>query len=299
MDYKITEIDAKKLITHVKGNDTWFGLKYNMNLYRGCQHGCIYCDSRSECYRIDNFDSEILVKSNTFDLLERELRSKKIRGTVGFGSMNDPYMPIELKYNLVGRSLKLMEKYRFPVHILTKSNLVLRDIDILDKISSIYSAVSFTITTSSDEQAKLIEPGAPLSSERFQAMKIISGTGILTGTLLMPVLPYITDSKENIVEIVRKTKENGGKYVLPAFGLTMRDRQKEFLFQKLGKIDQGLEEIYRNKFNNSYSVGATKVASLKKLFYETCKQYELLTYIPKYKPNTVEQLSLFGDYLDG
>ncbi|MBN1968160.1 MAG: radical SAM protein [Candidatus Delongbacteria bacterium] len=284
-------ISARKILGIVKGNDTWFGLKYNMNLYRGCQHGCIYCDSRSLCYGIDNFDNEILIKENAVDLLDKEIRRLKVRGTIGFGSMNDPYMPIELKYELVKKSLKVIERFRFPVHILTKSNLVLRDIEALNRISNVYSAVSFTVTTPDDNMSKIIEPNAPVSSERFKAMSILSCSGILTGTLLMPVLPYIEDQIEKIHEIIAKTKENGGKYIVSSFGVTLRDRQKEYLINKLRVYFPEIADRYEE--HKYYGFSAVNCKKLEKYFYETCTKYGILTKMPIYRPPVVEQLTLF------
>jgi len=194
----IKEIQAKTLLSHVKQPDTWFGLKYNMNLYRGCQHRCIYCDSRSLRYGIDHFDSDILVKANAIELLRKELASKRVKGTIGAGSMNDPYMPLEKRLNLTGRALDVIAEFRFPVHILTKSDLVLRDIDALAEISRVFATVSFTITAANDALGKQVEPGAPPVSARFKAIERLSARGINAGIILMPVLPFIEDNAENI-----------------------------------------------------------------------------------------------------
>ena len=157
---KADSINAKTILSAIKeGADTWFGLRYNMNLYRGCQHGCIYCDSRSACYRMDALD-HIYAKENALALLEKELASKRNKGTIGFGSMNDPYMPLESNYELTRGALKLIRDFRFPIHIITKSDLVVRDIDLIKKISSVYAAVSFTITTFDDELSSILEPYA-------------------------------------------------------------------------------------------------------------------------------------------
>jgi len=169
----IKEINAKVILNPVKQPDDWFGLKYNMNLYRGCQHQCIYCDSRSECYQIENF-SDVLVKVNAIDLLRDELSRKRVKGTIGTGSMNDPYMPLEAKRNLTGQALQVIAEYHFPVHIVTKSDLVLKDLDTLHEINRVYAAVSFTITTTDDQLGKKLEPGAPRVSERLAAMKILT-----------------------------------------------------------------------------------------------------------------------------
>ncbi|MCA9936647.1 MAG: radical SAM protein, partial [Anaerolineales bacterium] len=186
----IKSIEAKVMLAHVKQPDTWFGLKYNMNLYRGCQHQCIYCDSRSECYQVENF-SDILYKENAIELLANELARKRVKGTIGTGSMNDPYMPIEAKIQLTRRALELIARFRFPVHIITKSDLVLRDLDLLRRINEVYTAVSFTITTADDQLAKRLEPAASPPSARLRAIKILAENGILTGITMMPILPFI------------------------------------------------------------------------------------------------------------
>ena len=175
----ITEIRAKTLVSRVQGLDTYFGLDYGMNLYRGCQHHCIYCDSRSLCYGIDAFDRDVLIKANAVELLESELRRKRKKGIIGTGSMNDPYMPLEDKVCLTRRALEVIASYGFGVHVVTKSDLVLRDIAILQKISrGARSVVSLTITTADDDLARKIEPGAPPSSARFLALKTLAKAGI-------------------------------------------------------------------------------------------------------------------------
>ena len=146
----IKEITAKVLLSPVKQPDDWFGLKFNMNLYRGCQHQCIYCDSRSECYQIENF-KDVLVKVNAIDLLRDEISRKRVKGTIGTGSMNDPYMPLEAKRELTRGALQVIADFLFPVHIVTKSDLVLRDLDLLRTIHQVYAAVSLTITTADDD----------------------------------------------------------------------------------------------------------------------------------------------------
>jgi len=172
----IEEIQAKSILSRIK-NDSYFGLSYNMNLYRGCQHACIYCDSRSTCYQLGDL-SHIRYKGNAIELLNKELYRKRLKGTIGFGSMNDPYMPVERKMQLTRKALEVVKQYRFPVHIITKSNLVTRDIDYLKQISKIYAAISFTITTVDDELARIIEPNAPLPSKRFEALKLLSENNI-------------------------------------------------------------------------------------------------------------------------
>lgn len=277
-------IDAKTILSTVKAKpDTYFGLSYNMNLYRGCQHGCIYCDSRSECYKLGDL-SDIRIKKDAIQILERELRSKRIKGTVGFGSMNDCYMPVEREHQLTRKALQLMVKHKFPVHIITKSDLVTRDADLLKEISKVYAAVSVTITTTDDELSKIIEPNAPVSSKRFEALKQLSAKGIYCGITFMPVLPHITDTKANITEMVNRAADCGVKYILPAFGLTIRDGQREYLYQQFDKHFPSLREKYIAEFGNNYNCPSPKSNELYGLFHNLCKEKGISTQMNFYRP---------------
>lgn len=279
----IREIDAKVMLAHVKQPDTWFGLKYNMNLYRGCQHQCIYCDSRSECYQIENFD-DVLVKVNAIDLLRRELPRKRVKGTIGTGSMSDPYSPVERQYNLMGRALELFAEHGFPVHILTKSDLVLKDLDTLKVINQTLAVVSFTITTADDDLARKLEPGAPSPSRRLKAIEILAAHGIHTGVLLMPVLPFIEDSEANITGVITQAKAHGAAYILPAFGMTLRDRQRAYYYDRLDRWFPGLRGQYERRFGERYSCAATNANRLDALFREVCDQQGIARVIPRYEP---------------
>jgi DNA repair photolyase len=281
---KITETESKGILNPVKQPDDWFGLKYNMNLYRGCQHRCIYCDSRSECYQIDDFDNEIIVKVNAVDLLADQLPRKRIKGTIGTGSMNDPYMPLEKEYNLTGQALNVIADNEFPVHVLTKSDLVLKDIDTLAEISKVFAAVSLTITTADDNLGKKIEPGAPLVSRRFAAMRALANAGIHTGVLLMPLLPYLEDQPENILAIVEKTAANGGTYIIPAFGVTLRDRQRAYFYNQLDRHFPGMKEKYIWKFGNRYHAEANRAGELYEILEQACYENNISLEMPKFEP---------------
>jgi DNA repair photolyase len=246
-------IPAKTILSKLNhGEDPWFGISYNMNLYRGCQHQCIYCDSRSECYQLGDL-ADIRMKENALLLLERELKSKLSRVTIGFGSMNDPYMPVEKKEELVRRALKLLNRHRFPAHIITKSNLVVRDIDLLKQLSEIYAAVSFTITTPNDELARIIEPAAPVSSLRLDAMKQLSEAGIYTGVTLMPLLPFINDTWDEVESLIVKSKDAGAKYLLFYPGLTLRKGSREYFYEKLDERFPGIKQKYISTFGENYA----------------------------------------------
>jgi DNA repair photolyase len=281
----IKEIRAKTLLARVKGSDDWFGLYYNMNLYRGCQHQCIYCDSRSECYQIEDFEHDVLVKANAIELLRHELAGKRVVGTIGTGSMNDPYMPLEKDIRLTRRALEVIAASGFPVHAITKSDLVLRDLDLLEEISrKAYAAVTFTITTSDDALSRRLEPGAPVSSRRLAALQILSRGGLLTGITLMPVLPFIEDSEENIRQIVTLAAGNGARYILPAFGMTLRDRQRTYYYNKLDQLFPDLRPRYEKAFGEQYSASAQNAGRLRKLLNDLCREYGIATKIPVFTP---------------
>jgi len=288
----IKEIRAKKILSHLKQPDSWFGLKYNMNIYRGCQHGCIYCDSRSQCYQIDNFDV-INVKVNAVELLKKELPSKREKGTVGTGSMSDPYIPLERDYRLTRESLKVIANNSFPVHMITKSSLVVRDIDILKEINRIYAAVSFTITTSDDKMAEKIEPCAPPPSKRYDAMKALAYEGIYTGVTMMPILPFLEDSEHNIRSIVEKAAEHGAKYIIPYLGLTLRDKQRAYYYKRLDELFPGVRRKYEAKYGNSYQCTVGDSNNLMTKFRDLCSKYGIKTRMDKYEEEKYEQLSLF------
>lgn len=289
----VKEIEAKVLLSSVPQPDTWFGLKYNMNLYRGCQHGCIYCDSRSECYGIDDF-TDIQVKVNAIELLKKELSRKRVRGTVGTGSMNDPYMPLEATRRLTRQALEVFCDVHFPVHVLTKSDLVLRDTDLLKEIAREYAAVSFTITTADDELGKKIEPGASLVSQRFKAIEKLSGAGILTGILMMPILPFLEDTTENVSQIVERARQSGAGYILPAFGMTLRDRQRLYYYNRLDGLFPGVRSEYEKKYSNQYYAPANKSRKLEEFFQKLCAESGIATKMPVYTELKSKQLSLFN-----
>lgn len=278
----------------------WFNANYNMNLYKGCVHRCIYCDSRSNCYNIENFD-EVKVKENALEILEKELRAKKKKGIIMTGAMSDPYNPFEKEEKLTREALKLIDKYMYGVSIITKSDLVTRDIDILSKIASHSSTtVNITITTANDELTKKIEPNAPSSKRRFEAIRKLSGKGINVGVLLTPTLPFINDTKENITSIVKKAKENGADwvYTFPNYAVSLRENQREYFYEKLDESFPGIKNRYIKEFGNTYWCSSPNQELLWEEFKNECIKNNIMydhdqideSIIKKYKK---EQLSLF------
>ena len=292
---RVREIQAKTLLSHVKHPDTFFGLKYNMNLYRGCQHRCIYCDSRSECYQIEDFDGEVLVKVNAIELLRKELASKRVKGVIGLGSMNDPYMPLEAEIRLAGRALEVIAEFGFPVHVITKSDLVLKDLETLKRISRVYASISFTITTADDDLAAKVEPLAPRPSARLAAMRVLADNGIQTGVTMMPILPFIEDTEENIAGVVGQAAAAGASYILPWMGMTMRDRQRAYYYRQLDRHFPGLREKYELVFGDRYEANSPYSKKLYAICGTLCMQHGVTTKLPLYAPQAAEQLSLFGE----
>jgi DNA repair photolyase len=291
---KYTEIEVKSILNKVNGQDDWFGLTYNMNLYRGCEHQCIYCDSRSECYQIEDFGNEVLVKVNGVNLLRNTLPKKKLIGTIGFGSMNDPYTYAEAKYGLTGQALEVIAAQGWPVHIITKSDMVLKDLATLIRINKTMAQVSFTITTVDDNLAAKIEPGAPSPTRRLKAMKTLAENGIRTGITMMPILPFILDTQLNLTMLVEAAHANKAAYILPAFGMTLRDRQREHYYSALDQNFPGIRQKYEETYGAKYSATTIRKEFLEGLFNRLCGQYGIATRIEKYPSRQhIAQLGLF------
>lgn len=270
-------IPAKTIVTKNKSS-AWFGNDYTMNLYKGCCHGCIYCDSRSECYQVDNFD-QVRAKKDALLIVRDELRRKTRRGVIGTGSMSDPYNPFEKELCLTRHALELMDAFEFGVTIATKSTLLVRDMDVLKGIQE-HSPVlcKVTITAADDELSKKIEPGVPPSSQRFEMIAKLTEKGIMAGILLMPVLPFLEDSEENIRAIVRQAHEAGAVFIYPAFGMTLRQNQKIWYFDKLKELfpEQDYVSKYVKAYGNSYRCTSPKARKLWNCFTEDCTRYGIL-----------------------
>ena len=272
-------IPTKTIVSNYKDNPRWFGINYNMNIYKGCCHGCIYCDSRSNCYQIIDFD-RVRIKENLIEIIKKDLTSKRKKGVVGTGAMSDPYNPFEEKYLLTRQALKLLDEHRFGIAITTKSDLIVRDIDILKRIQKHSpNLVKITITTFDDELCKKIEPNVSTTSDRFKALKKLSDNNIYSGVLLMPILPFINDTEENIRNIIKRAYECGAKFIFSyGIGFTLRSNQREYYFEQLRKIfpNQMLDEKYIKTYGEQYENSSLKSEHLWKVFKEECEKYNLL-----------------------
>lgn len=268
-------IETKTVLQKVKNPEEWFGIDYNMNLYKGCCHKCIYCDSRSNCYQVENFDT-VRSKENVIEILNKELKSKRKKGVIGIGAMSDSYNPFEKQYEITRKALKLISYYNFGISIETKSNLITRDIDLFKEINLKADVIlKFTITTADDALSKIIEPGVCVSSERLKAMKKLSDNGLFVGTLLTPIIPFITDTEENIRNIIKLSAENGAKFVFSMGGVTLRDNQREYFYEQLDKSFPSLKEKYIKTFGNNYFCYSLN-KGLYTVFKEECVKYGLL-----------------------
>ena len=218
-----------------------------MNLYRGCQHGCIYCDSRSRCYNMDHAFEDIEVKENAVELLEDALKRKRKKCMIGTGAMTDPYIPLEMRLEYTRKALLVIEKYGFGVSLLTKSDRVLRDIDILKRINKASKAVvQMTLTTADDDLCRIIEPNVCTSGKRYEALKILHKEGIPTVVWLSPVLPFINDTEENIRAILDMCIDAGVWGVLCfGMGLTLREGNREYFYAGLDRYFPGLKREKR------------------------------------------------------
>ena len=272
-----------------------------INIYRGCTHGCIYCDSRSTCYKIDHDFSEIEVKEDAPYQLDLELSAKRKPIMVGTGSMTDPYNHVEAKIGYTRQCLEVILKHHCGVAIQTKSDLILRDIDLIDKINKDSKAVvEITLTTADDELCKIIEPNVCPTSKRVEVLKRCKELGIPTVVWLCPFLPFINDNFENISKLIEICIENDVKGVLFfGIGLTLREGNREYFYKCLDKDFPGLKEKYITTFGTRYEVGSPDNNKLSAYIIKKCKQNgimidinEVFSYLRKY-PDRCEQLSLF------
>ena len=274
-----------------------------MNIYRGCQHGCIYCDSRSSCYRMDHAFEDIEVKENAPELLEDALRRKRKRCMIGTGAMSDPYIPLELDLEYTRKALLIIERYGCGVTLQTKSDRVLRDLDILKRINEKTKAVvQMTLTTADDTISKIIEPNVCTSRERFEALKILRDNGIPTVVWLCPILPYINDTRENIEAILQMCLEVRVRGVINfGMGLTLREGDREYFYRKLDSSFPGLKERYIRKYGNSYEIPSPHSSELMRLFHQICEKNgimhsndEIFAYLHRFEEKTpFRQLSLW------
>lgn len=268
-------VDAKSIL-HKTKDRRWFGSDFTINMYRGCCHGCIYCDSRSNCYGIKNFD-QVKMKKDGLLLLEKELHAKKKKGIIGIGSMSDPYNPFEEQLQITRKVLELIRRYGFGVALDTKSDLVTRDIDRLVAISKQHPCiVKVTITAASDALSKKLEPNVCTSSHRFAAIASLRKQNIFAGVLLTPLLPFITDTKENIAAIVQQARECDANFIYCQYFVTLRENQRDYFYEQLDHTFPNLHKQYQQTFANQYVCQSPKQKHLRQFLEEQCERSGIL-----------------------
>lgn len=258
--------------------------KNGMNLYRGCQHGCIYCDSRSVCYNMQHDFEDIEIKENAVELLEEALSRKRRRCMIGMGAMCDPYMPLEMTVQLTLKSLMTIEKYGFGVTLITKSDNVLRDIDIIERINQKSKAViAMTLTTADEKLCSIVEPNVCTTQRRYEVLKEFQRRGIPTVVWLTPILPFINDTEENLRRILDICFDAGVKGIICfSFGVTLREGDREYFYRKLDENFPGLKEKYIRTFGNSYICNSPNNKKLMDIFVSQCKIHGLM-----YRPEEI------------
>lgn len=279
---KFKEIEAKSILQPQKYRDDWFWNRYNLNSYRGCQFACNYCDAITEKYLVHedykDFSRIIYVKKNAPGVLETEVKKFK-PDVVAMSGVTDPYQPAERKYELTRKILKILAKHKFPVHIITKSDLVLKDIDLLKEIAKqTWCSVSLTIVTFNQELLPYLEPFAPSPERRLEAIRKLNDAGIQAGVDFTPIVPYLLDNEENIEEVVKRASEHA-KYILIGAAMTLRSNQRIRFLELLRKNFPEHVEKYENLYGNQESPPKDYIVRLNKCAFEFCKKYGIKNYI--------------------
>ena len=285
-------VDAKGILSAQNG----------MNLYRGCTHGCIYCDARSKCYQFTHEFEDVEVKQNAPELLEMALRSKRKKCMIGTGAMCDPYIHYEEELMLTRKCLEIIDRYGFGLAIQTKSDRILRDIDILKSINQKGKCVvQMTLTTHDETLCRILEPNVCTTKERVNALKIFRDHGIPTVVWLSPILPFINDTRENIEGILNdciEAKVHG--IICFGMGLTLREGDREYFYAALQRHFPGLKEKYHKKYGYAYEIPSDREEELMELFQKRCKETgivsdvnECFQYLHEFPKEQYEQLSLF------
>ena len=276
--------------------------KNGMNIYRGCSHGCIYCDSRSKCYGMEHEFEDIEVKINAPELLEQAMRKKKNRCMIGTGAMCDPYLHIEEKLRLTRRCLELIDRYGFGLSILTKSARILRDLDLLQSINDkAKCVVQMTLTTHDEQLCRIVEPNVSSTAERVEILNIMRHNQIPTVVWLCPILPFINDTEENLIGILNSCADAGVKGILCfGMGMTLREGDREYYYDALDRHFPGLKEKYISLYGNSYVLDSPNSAKLMHIFRSFCRsngimyrQSEIFAYLNEFPEDVYEQTSLF------
>ena len=277
MDY----IPAKHILIRSKST-AWFGTDHTVNLYRGCCHGCLYCDSRSDCYRNPDFD-RVTAKADALRILRDELARKVRPAFIGMGAMSDPYNPFEEELLLTRHALELIDAYDCGVSVDTKSDLIVRDIDLYQSIQAHSPVIcKITVTTVDEELAAKVEPRAPSPARRLEAIRKLAEAGLFCGVLLMPVLPFLEDRPEQVLSVVDRSADAGAKFIYSGFGVTMRQGQREYFLRELDRAFPGehLSRRYLARYGDRYRCPSPRARELWEVFTARCRERGLLYQMP-------------------
>ena len=277
MDY----IPAKHILLRSKST-AWFGTDHTVNLYRGCCHGCLYCDSRSDCYRNPDFD-RVTAKSDALRILRDELARKVRPAFIAMGAMSDPYNPFEEELLLTRHALELIDAYDCGVSVDTKSDLIVRDIDLYQSIQAHSPVIcKLTVTTVDEDLAAKVEPRAPSPARRLAAVRSLAQAGVFCGVLLMPVLPFLEDRHEQVLAVVDRSADAGAKFIYPGFGVTMRQGQREYFLRELDRAFPGehLSRRYLTRYGDRYRCPSPRARELWEVFAARCRERGLLYQMP-------------------
>ena len=285
--------EAKSLLTRHNG----------MNLYRGCAHGCVYCDSRSTCYRFTHPFEDIEVKQNAPELLEHILQTRRKRIVISTGSMSDPYQPCERELGLTRRCLELIERYGFGASVITKSDLVLRDLELFDRINrGAKSVLQMTLTVADDALSRILEPNVCTTSRRYEVLKAFQRLEIPTVVWITPILPFLTDTEENLRAILDFCFDAGVRGIVSfGAGVTLRDGNREYYYRALDRHFPGLSDVYRKRYGNAYEASSPNAEALQRIFHAECEKHGVLHdpeacfHFIAELPERRDQLSLFDE----
>ena len=287
-------VDAKGILTSNNG-------MHGMNIYRGCSHGCIYCDSRSRCYQFTHPFEDIEVKQNAPELLEKTLRSKRKKCMIGTGAMSDPYLHCEETLGLTRKCLEIIKKYEFGISIQTKSDMILRDIDLLDEINkSAKCVVQMTLTTYDDDLCRILEPNVCNTKRRIEVLEEMQKRGIPTIVWITPILPFINDTEENVTIILKECARVGVKGIIDfGMGLTLREGDREYYYAALDKHFPGMKQRYIERYGTAYELPSPNAKVLQGILRRICNEngmisnpYECFKYMNEL-PEKYHQMSLF------
>ncbi|MFX0059216.1 MAG: radical SAM protein [Candidatus Hodarchaeota archaeon] len=303
--------DFKTVLNKLKYPDSWFWSRYTLNAYSGCAHACIYCDARSQRYYLEDFENEVIIKTD-FDK-KLDLRLKRARklliDVIAPGGVNDAYQPIEERIEHTRKVIQVIANHKYPINIATKSKLVIRDLDILQKIAKdTWCTVGFSITTTNEELAKFLEPYSSSPSERLEALKIIKkeAPNVQVGTYFMPIIPFLEDNDENLENVIKKSKKAGADFILFSPGLTLRDSQADYFIKKLNNskyrnIVKPLLELFKGQIYPHPEY----VKKLHLKLFSLCEKSDIAVRVPRWIPNDfrkwnykISELLLNKEYVD-